>query len=105
MPEKLQACFVNSENPPISSSHLAWFVKEDPVDNDYLLLCEVVLEKYPHPDAPKDAVIDLTNYHVFKRYKKTDHRASPLIVFKAMQETCCKVFGQSPNLKGELERV
>lgn len=91
----MQACFVNSKDPPISEQHICYYVKER--NKDELDLYEVVLQSYPHPDAPNDAVVLLMNEHIVKTVNKTDYRASDLILLQASQKTTKRLHYGSSN--------
>lgn len=93
-----QACFVNSDTPPIDIKHICWFAKTESIKGiPHFNLYEVVEEKFPHPDAPEDAIILRQNTY-FRKTLSVD-KGAELVLLKSAQDTVSKLheFSKVPN--------
>lgn len=80
---KEKVAFVNTEQSPIKIGPvMGLFVKED---GNYLVLYETKDYYYPHPDAPLDALIQVTRTEVIKRLKSNNKDYSALVLLKHAQ--------------------
>jgi hypothetical protein len=82
---KMQVCFVNTDQIPLSTKHLSFFASKDA---DNIHLHEVVEETYPHPEAPECAVIQLITTRFIEQFSRLDKRASAAILLEAAQNQC-----------------
>jgi hypothetical protein len=88
MPD-FQAVFVNTDQSPIKTEHVCYYVHEIIGTSDSpkkLRLNEVVYETYPHPDAPKNAVIKLLTTRTVCLFPETSPRAALLVLMNANQQ-------------------
>lgn len=92
----IQACFINSNEPPVSVTHICWFaLKSRDEGGDFYRLYEEVEEKFPHPDAPNDAFIFQRRHYFRETVRPNDEKAPPVIMLYLAQKNCSLAFEQS----------
>lgn len=85
--EKMLACFVNAEQPPIKVKHLCYYAAPD-IESDKINLVEVYEAHYPHPEAPEDAIISLITTRLVKTMRRSDYSAAHIVLMEAQQKAC-----------------
>lgn len=94
----MYACFVNSEEKPVSVKHICWYAtKVQDSDGMFLQLCEVVEETYKHPDAPDDAFVKKIDVYCRTRVKEVNADIEKLIL--SLQATCSKIHEPTTSVK------
>jgi hypothetical protein len=81
----MQACFVNTEDPPVKSEHVCWFTNSQ---GQKVALHEVYREYFNHPDAPEDAIVSVTQTRLVRVYDRTNKRAANIVILEAAQNAC-----------------
>ena len=84
--DKITACFVNSEVPPVKTEHICYYTQS--LEPDTIDLMQVVKETYPHPEAPDNAIVELITTKLVKRERVRDTLAAHIVLMKAQQEVC-----------------
>ena len=82
-----QVCFVNTDQIPIKTQHVCFYTRVGS-DSNKISLLEVYIETYPHPDAPEDAVVSVTQTRVIKEYNRVDNKAASSVLLEAAQKNC-----------------
>jgi len=85
--EKMLACFVNSEQPPLKVKHLCYYTTPN-IESDKINLMEVYEAHYPHPEAPDDAIIHLTTTRLVKTLRRSDYDCAHVVLMEAQQKAC-----------------
>jgi hypothetical protein len=84
--DKMSEYYVNFELEPIAekSKHLCYIANRFSNDGKEMIrLSEVIDQCYPHPAAPKDAVIFIVETHSLAEFGINDPKAAPLILLEA----------------------
>jgi hypothetical protein len=78
----MTVCWVNTENEPIRTEHVAYHCKDKDKDVE---LFEIVREYYPHPTSPEDAQVSLLNIRFVERINKKSIQSSKLMLLAHVQ--------------------
>jgi hypothetical protein len=76
----MNACFVNSDNPPLKVENICKYVSIEKDIVKIYALHSVDRLFYPHPDAPEHAIVSVIEDKVVKRVKEYDSDVSELIL-------------------------
>jgi hypothetical protein len=76
---------INVTKEPLKVRHICYFVRPNYFDSRILDLYEVVVRTYPHPEAPEDAVIDMTDIDHLGEYPPSDGLTPNLILLEACE--------------------
>jgi len=87
--EQRQVYFVNTEDFPLKTKHICYFTKGDGREFE---LYEVVEEYFPHPDAPKNFMVQCFKVYSRDKRKLTDLRSGPLIQSWGMENTLRQLY-------------
>lgn len=89
-----QACFVNTEQKPVETKHIAFYTKSV---EDEIFLLEVVELIYPHPDAPDMARISCISTRFVNRVKRHSEQSGPFVLLEAVQNNTRMLYGDQQN--------
>lgn len=81
----IQACFVNTDQTPIKTQHVCFYTQ---ANGNRIGLHEVYIETHNHPDAPEDAIVNITLTRLVREYNRVDNRAAPAVLLEAAQKNC-----------------
>lgn len=76
---------INVTKEPLKVRHICYFVRHNSFESGILNLYEVVVRTYPHPEAPGDAVIEMTDIDCLGEYKPSDKLSANLILLEACE--------------------
>lgn len=81
------ACFVNTDQEPVSIKHISFLVTEIHEKGvTWLHINELIQCVYPHPDAPNDAWIQAYQIRPLGRYRPEDKEyAAAYMIFQTQQ--------------------
>lgn len=83
----------NQDGEHVHEKHISWFTKKDIMfEGDFIGLYEVVEKYYPHPDAPKNAVVPVLETRLVASFKRCQFDAAALVILEAAMNTVSTIF-------------
>lgn len=87
MSKNMVCAFVNTMQDPLNVKHICYYTT-DGIQGNEIALCEVIEAIYPHPDAPDESTIKVTQTQLVRTMKRLDYKAAYVVLMEAQQNNC-----------------